>query len=57
MRQIDFVMANTQVPIECEMLMTLPHDISAWHGHAKDYVLKHINNIYGQKQDDKVFAY
>ena len=57
MIQIDFVMANTQVPIECEMLMTLPHDISAWHGHAKDYVLKHINNIYGQKQDDKVFAY
>ena len=56
MRQIDFVMAYTQAPIECEMYMTLPHGISTWYGHAKDYVLRLINNIYGQKQASKVFA-
>ena len=56
MRQIDFVMAYTQAPIECEMYMTLPHGISTWYGCAKDYVLRLINNIYGQKQASKVFA-
>ena len=36
--------------------MTLPHGIFMLYGHAKDYVLKLINNIYGQKQVGKVFA-
>ena len=30
--------------------MTLPHVISTLHGLAKDYVLKLINNIYGQNK-------
>ena len=49
MRQIDFVMTFTQTLIACEMHMTLPHGISTWHGHAKFYILKLINNIYGQR--------
>ena len=55
MRLMDFVIAYTQALIECKMYMTLPHGISTWHGHAKYYVLKLINNIYGQKQAGKVF--
>ena len=42
MRQIDFVMAYTQAPIECEMYMTIPHGISTWYGRAEDYVLRLI---------------
>ena len=56
MRHIDFVIAYTQAPIECEMYMTLPRGISTWYGRAKNYVLKLINNIYEQKQAGKVFA-
>ena len=49
-------MAYTQAPIDCKIYMTLPHGISTWHGSAKNYVLKLINNIYEQKQAGKVFA-
>ena len=38
------------------MYMTLPYGFLTWHGHAKAYVLRLINNIYGQKQVGKVFA-
>ena len=54
--QIDFVMAYTQAPNECKIYMTLPHGISTWYGHAKDFVFRLINNIYGQKQAGKIFA-
>ena len=56
MRQIDIVMTYTQAPIKCEIYMTLSHGILTWYGHAKDYVLKLINNICGQKQASNVFA-
>ena len=56
MRQIDFVMAYTQAPIECKMYMTLCQGISTQYGHAKDYALRLIHNIYGQKQAGKMFA-
>ena len=36
--------------------MILPYGISTWYGHARDYILRLINNIYGQKQASKVFA-
>ena len=55
MRQINLVMAYTQEQIECEMDMMLPHGISIWHGHVKDYVLMLINNIYEQKHASKLF--
>ena len=56
LRPLDFVMAYTQVPIECEMYMTLPWGVSTWFGHAKDFVLHVINNIYRQKQAGLVWA-
>ena len=49
-RQVDFIMAYTQAPIECEMYITLPQGVLTWCGCAKDYVLCLVNNIYGQKQ-------
>ena len=55
MRQIDFVMAYPQAPIECDMFMQLPHGIVTKHGDAKDHVLKLVNNLYGQKQAGRVW--
>ena len=50
MRQIDFVMAYPQAPIEMEMYMELPQGIQTKHGNSKDHVLKLPQNFYGQKQ-------
>jgi len=50
MRQIDFVMAFPQAPIEMDMYMELPKGIETKHGNSKDHVLKLLQNIYGQKQ-------
>ena len=50
LRQVDFVMAYTQAPIEFEMYMTLPQGLSAWFSHVNDFVLHLINNINRNKQ-------
>ena len=50
MRQIDFVMAYPQAPIEMDMYMELPQGINTKQGNSKDHVLKLLQNIYGQKQ-------
>ena len=50
MRQIDFVQVYTQAPIEHDMCMGLPQGIETKHGNSKDYVLKLLANLYGQKQ-------
>ena len=50
MRQIDFVQAYTQAPIEHDMYMELPQGIETKHGNSKDYVLKLLANLCGQKQ-------
>ncbi len=50
MRQINFVMAYPQAPIEMNMYMELPQGIETKHGNSKDHVLKLLQNIYGQKQ-------
>lgn len=55
LRQIDFVMAYPQAPIEMDMYMGLPHGITTWVGSAKDKCLKLIRNIYGQKQAGRVW--
>ena len=47
--RVDFVMAYTQAPTECEIYTTLPQTVLTWFGHAKDIVLNLINNIYRQK--------
>ena len=50
LRQVDFVMAYPQAPIECDMYMELPQGIRTSEGESKDHVLKLPKNIYGQKQ-------
>lgn len=55
MRQIDFVQAYAEAPIECDMYMKLPAGVKTKHGYAKDYVLKLMANLYGQKQDGRVW--
>ena len=42
-------MAYTQAPIEQDMYMKLPPDVSTAFGDKKDYVLKLKQNLYGQK--------
>jgi len=55
MRQIDFVQAYAQAPIECDMYMELPPGIETKHGNSKDYVLKLLANLYSQKQAGRVW--
>ena len=55
MRQIDFIQAYAQAPIECDMYMELPPGIETQHGNSKDYVLKLLANLYGQKQAGRVW--
>jgi hypothetical protein len=53
--QVDFVMAYPQAPIEEDMYMELPQGIETASGNSKDYVLKLLKNIYGQKQAGRVW--
>ena len=55
LRQVDFIMAYPQAPIECDMYMELPQGIRTSEGDSKDYVLKLLKNIYGQKQAGRVW--
>ena len=55
LRQIDFVMAYPQAPIEMDMYMELPDGIETKYGNSKDHVLQLIQNIYGQKQAGRVW--
>ena len=53
-KQVYFVMAYAQAPIETDIYMDLPHGIEIKYGHSKDYFLKLTKNIYGQKQAGRV---
>ena len=55
LRQVDFVMAYPQAPIEMDIYMELPQGIMTAHGNSKDHVLKLEKNIYGQKQAGRVW--
>ncbi|KAL7525296.1 hypothetical protein ACHAWF_001294, partial [Thalassiosira exigua] len=55
LKQIDFVMAYTLAPIECDLYMDLPHGILVKGASAKDYALKCLANVYGQKQGGRVW--
>ena len=50
MRQINFVMAYPQAPIEMDMFMELPQGIEAKHGNSKDHVLKLLQKIMGKSK-------
>ena len=43
-------MANSQAPIQCDIYMKLLYGITTMLGHAKDNILKFLQNIHGQKQ-------
>ena len=55
LRQVDFVMAYPQAPIETDIYMELPQGIQTKTGNSKDHVLKLLKNIYGQKQAGRVW--
>eukprot|EP00957_Ditylum_brightwellii_P163315 12434992-Ditylum_brightwellii.AAC.3 len=54
-RQVDFITAYPQTPIECDLWMHLPAGIETKHGNSKTHVLKLEKNLYGQKQTDQVW--
>jgi len=49
LRQVDFVMAYPQAPIEEDIYMEVPQGIDTATGNSKDMVLKLLKNIYRQK--------
>jgi hypothetical protein len=55
-KQIDFVQAFAQAPVERTLYMKVPAGVKIdGDGDAKDYVLKIHRNIYGQKQAGRVW--
>jgi hypothetical protein len=55
-KQIDFVQAFAQAPVERTLYMRVPAGVKIeGGGDAKDYVLKIHRNIYGQKQAGRVW--
>jgi hypothetical protein len=55
LRQVYFVMAYPQAPIEEDIYMEVPQGIDTATGNSKDIVLKLLKNIYGQKQAGRVW--
>ena len=55
LRQVDFILAYMQAPIEVNMYMELPQGIETTHGSSKTHVLQLISNLYGQKQAGRVW--
>jgi hypothetical protein len=55
MRQVDFIQAYPQAPIEFDMYMELPQGIETKTGNSKDHVLQLLSNLYGQKQAGRVW--
>jgi hypothetical protein len=54
-RQIDFILAYPQAPIEFDMYMELPKGVEMHDGNRKTHVLKLLKNLYGQKQAGRVW--
>ena len=54
-RQVDFVLAYPQAPIECDLYMKMPRGIVVPGYNSKKYCLKLVKNIYGQKQAGRVW--
>ncbi len=55
LRQVDFVIAYPQAPIEEDIYMEIPQDIETATGNSKDKVLKLLKNTYAQKQAGRVW--
>jgi Reverse transcriptase (RNA-dependent DNA polymerase) len=54
MRQLDFVLAFPQAPVETDIYMDIPKGFE-YKGNKDDHVLKLVNNLYGQKQAGRVW--
>ena len=54
-RQIDYVLAFPQAPVEREIWMEIPKGFHIKEGNSKDYVLQLHRNVYGQKQAGRVW--
>jgi hypothetical protein len=55
LRQVDFVMAYPQAPVEIDIYMEMPQGIKTATGNSKDHVLKLLKNIYSQNQAGRVW--
>jgi hypothetical protein len=55
LRQIDFIHAYPQAPIEQDMYMELPLSFKSIHGNLNDHVLQLLSNLYDQKQARRVW--
>jgi Reverse transcriptase (RNA-dependent DNA polymerase) len=53
-RQLDFVLAFPQAPVETDLYMEIPQGFNI-DGSRKNKVLKLVNNLYGQKQAGRVW--
>jgi hypothetical protein len=54
-KQVDFVLAYPQAPIEFDMFMNMPKGIQIDNGNRNTHVLKLLKNLYGQKQAGRVW--
>ena len=54
-RQVDFVLAYSQVDTECEMYMKLPRGIEIPGMSNSTHVLKLIINLYGVKASSRIW--
>jgi Reverse transcriptase (RNA-dependent DNA polymerase) len=53
-RHLDFVLAFPQAPVETDLYMEVPAGFKV-NGNPKEYALKLVNNLYGQKQAGRVW--
>ena len=54
-RQLDYVLAFPQAPVERELYMEIPKGFNIDEGRTDDFILKINKNIYGQKQAGRVW--
>ena len=54
-KQLDYVAAFPQAPVERELYMKIPAGVDVTNGNAKDHVLKLHKNTYGQKNAGRVW--
>ena len=54
-KQIDYVLAFPQAPVERELYMGIPRGFTIQDGNPKDYALKLHRNVYGQPQSGRVW--
>jgi Reverse transcriptase (RNA-dependent DNA polymerase) len=54
-KQIDFVLAYPQAPVECELYMKIPKGFNIEGVTSKTHALKILKNLYRQKQDGRVW--